>query len=178
VTPDEVDRGRAALERKHLNAQTVKHYLAVLRHLFELARRRWNVVRANPILQVEMPTVKRRARRIPDTAERQKLVEVAEPHVRRLIIAAMYTGLREGAIMRLSAEHFAESMTTIEEDACSSAFSSSGSKRTYSSLAISYPFTVSPRGRYRGSDTPGASGSGSRTSREGDGRRRPASWWP
>ena len=52
--------------------------------------------------------MKRRVRRVPDAAERQKLLEVAEPHVRRLIIAAMYTGLREGAIMRLSAEHFAE----------------------------------------------------------------------
>jgi hypothetical protein len=39
-----------------------------------------------------------------------------------------------------------ESMTSADEDACSSAFSSSGSKRTYSSLAISYPFTVSSRG--------------------------------
>ena len=35
---------------------------------------------------------------------------------------------------------------SAEEDACSSAFSSSGSKRTYSSLRISYPFTVSSRG--------------------------------
>jgi site-specific recombinase XerD len=108
VTPDEVDRGRAALEQKDLSAQTVKHYLAVLRHLFELARRRWNVVRANPVLQVEIPTVKRRVRRVPDAAARQKLLDVAEPHMRRLIIAAMYTGLREGAIMRLSAERFTE----------------------------------------------------------------------
>jgi hypothetical protein len=37
-------------------------------------------------------------------------------------------------------------VTSVDEDACSSAFSSSGSKRTYSSLAISYPFTVSSRG--------------------------------
>ena len=37
-------------------------------------------------------------------------------------------------------------MTSAEEDACSSAFSSSGSKRTYSSLAVSYPLTVSSRG--------------------------------
>jgi integrase len=52
--------------------------------------------------------VKRRVRRVPNAAERQRLVDVAEPHMRRLIIAAMYTGLREGAIMRLSAEHFVE----------------------------------------------------------------------
>jgi hypothetical protein len=39
-----------------------------------------------------------------------------------------------------------ESMTRADEEACSSAFSSSGSKRTYSSLLISYPLTVSSRG--------------------------------
>jgi hypothetical protein len=37
-------------------------------------------------------------------------------------------------------------MTSADEDACSSAFSSSGTKRTYSSLAVSYPLTVSSRG--------------------------------
>jgi [2Fe-2S] binding domain len=38
------------------------------------------------------------------------------------------------------------SMTSTDDDVCSSAFNSSGSKRTYSSLAISYPLTVSSRG--------------------------------
>ena len=38
------------------------------------------------------------------------------------------------------------SMTSADVDACSSAFSSSGSKRTKSPLAISYPLTVSSRG--------------------------------
>jgi len=39
-----------------------------------------------------------------------------------------------------------ESTISAEEDACSSAFSSSGSKRTYSSLDVSNPQTVSSRG--------------------------------
>jgi hypothetical protein len=64
-----------------------------------------------------------------------------------------------------------ESMTSADEDACSSAFSSSGSKGTCSSSAISYPFTVSSRGTMPWRGTPNASGSESRTARGAGGRQ-------
>ncbi len=106
VSPDTVDDGRRRLEAAGRAPQTVKHYLGLLRHVFELARRRWRLVTANPVHLVELPTVLAKAPRILDPDERRRLLEAAEPMVRRLIIAAMYTGLREGAIMHLTAERF------------------------------------------------------------------------
>ncbi len=108
VAPDAVDDGRRQLEADGRAPQTVKHYLGLLRHVFELARRRWRLVSTNPVLQVELPTVVPKASRVPTPDERRRLLASAEAVIRPLIVVAIYTGLREGAIMALTAERFTE----------------------------------------------------------------------
>jgi hypothetical protein len=67
--------------------------------------------------------------------------EPSHPHMRAFLQRLRELGYVEGqniVIERRSAEGRFERFSA-DDDVCSSAFSSSGSKRTYSSLAISYP---------------------------------------
>ncbi|MFB3816158.1 MAG: tyrosine-type recombinase/integrase [Candidatus Methylomirabilales bacterium] len=106
VTPSLVDKGKAQLRAEGLSEASLQRYLAVLRTLCNLAVRRWKLLRANPVLEVDWPKVKRTAPRIPTKAERQQLLANADQVVRPLILTALYTGLREGAIVRIQAEDF------------------------------------------------------------------------
>ena len=96
LTPEAIDRGKAALFALGKTSQTVKHYLAVLRHLCNLAARRWRVLGANPVHAVDLPRVPiSRRRRVLTPPERRKLLQAAALPLRGLILTALYTGLRD-----------------------------------------------------------------------------------
>lgn len=106
ISPGLVDKGKAQLRAASLSPASLQRYLAVLRTLCNLAVKRWKLLRANPVLEVDWPKVQRGAPRIPTKAERQELLKEADQVVRPLILTALYTGLREGAIVRIQAEDF------------------------------------------------------------------------
>jgi integrase len=80
--------------------------LAVLRHLFQLAIRRWQLLDRNPVFAVDWPKAPPYNARIPTRIERQRLLAAAEPFFRPFILVGMYTGLRKGSILRLEAENY------------------------------------------------------------------------
>ena len=106
ISPEAIDKGKAQLIQDGQSPATQQRYLAVLRTLLNLAVKRWKLLRSNPVLEVDWPKVTRVAPRIPTRAERQQLLSHADPIVRPLILTALYTGLREGAILRIQAEDF------------------------------------------------------------------------
>lgn len=106
VTPDAIDRAKHALKRAGRTPSTIQRYLAVLRHLFQLAIRRWQLVDRNPVFAVDWPRAAPYHARIPSRVERQRLLAAAEPFLRPLILIGMYTGLRKGSILRLAAENY------------------------------------------------------------------------
>jgi integrase len=55
---------------------------------------------------VDWPRTKPFAARIPNRAERQRLLSAAESFLQPLILVGMYTGLRKGSILRLEAEDY------------------------------------------------------------------------
>jgi integrase len=127
ITPDVIDRGKAALraglslpKRKKREPRssttlqqgprrtpaTTQRYLAVLRHLFQLAVRRWQLLDRNPVLAIDWPKAPDYSARILARAERQRLLGAAKPFLQKLILIALYTGLRQGSILRLEAEDY------------------------------------------------------------------------
>jgi integrase len=106
VTPDAIDRKKLALRRAGRQPATIQRYLAVLRHLFQLAIRRWQLVDRNPVFAVDWPKAPPYNARIPTRLERQRLLAAAEPFFRPFILVGMYTGLRKGSILRLEAENY------------------------------------------------------------------------
>ena len=106
VTPDAIDRAKLKLKKAGRTPATVQRYLAVLRHLCQLAIRRWRILSHNPVFAVDWPRAKPFNARIPSRAERQRLLSAAEAFLQPLILVGMYTGLRKGSILRLAAEDY------------------------------------------------------------------------
>ena len=106
VTPDAIDRAKLALKRAGRTPATIQRYLGVLRHLFQLAIRRWQLVDRNPVFAVDWPRAAPYHARIPTRVELQRLLAAAEPFLRPLILIGMYTGLRKSSILRLEAENY------------------------------------------------------------------------
>lgn len=106
ITPEHIDRGKQVLFRLNKKPVTVGKYLAVLGSLCTLAVRKWKLLKENPLAQVDLPKVRPVDYRIATPEEIHRLVVVADPILRPLIIAAIYTGLREGDVLRLTAEDF------------------------------------------------------------------------
>lgn len=106
ITPELIDQAKAQLAADGKSPATQQRYLAVLRALCNMAVRRWRLLAINPVSEVDWPQVPRVTKRIPTKEERWALLEAADPVLRRLILTALYTGLREGAILALTAEDF------------------------------------------------------------------------
>jgi integrase len=129
LTGDLIAKGRAALEVEpyakktkradvepkvsYRSEQTVVHYLKVLRHLCELAVNRWDppLLDKDPSKRVPLPSLDRRAPELPDVTGWDQLLAHAqehEPELHPILLTGLHTGLREGSIMRLTAERFQE----------------------------------------------------------------------
>jgi integrase len=116
LTPDVIDGGLTALAdathpttgRARHRPQTIRHYYNVLRHLGNLAVRRWRWLKENPVLVIPPPPVPTIRKSIPTLAQAHALIQAAPLPLRRLILAALYTGQRQTAVLRMTAQLAAE----------------------------------------------------------------------
>lgn len=104
LDPDSVMAGRHQLAKDGRKDGTVYQYMAVLRTLGNVAVRRWRLLRENPLLAVDWPRPQPKDVRLPTAAEFRLLLKKADPLLRPIILTAVYTGMREGAVIRLQAE--------------------------------------------------------------------------
>lgn len=89
---------------KQLSAATVNRDLEALRHILF-----WAVdegfLAVNPLSRLPMVRVRRKPRFVMTVAEEEKLLAAAAPHLYRIIIAALDTGMRRGEILAQRWEH-------------------------------------------------------------------------
>jgi integrase len=83
---------------KAVKAASVRRERNLLNNVFEIARKEWRWLSANPFVGVRRPKDGKARRRIATPAEIAKLTKRASPTLRRVIIWALETGMRAGEI--------------------------------------------------------------------------------
>ena len=91
------------IRKKGVTESTVNHDLSVLRRVLFFALDN-GILLANPMSRVRMARLPRVRQPILSLEEEQPLLEMAPPHLRRLIIAALDTGMRRGELFAQCAE--------------------------------------------------------------------------
>ena len=91
-------------EKPWLTDTTLNRDVEVLRHLLY-----WAVdegfLTTNPIARIHLPKQRRKPRPIPSFAEEDKLLAAAAPHLRKLAIASLDSGMRRGELFHQLWEH-------------------------------------------------------------------------
>jgi integrase len=110
IVPEALDQAKTALTTAGKRGSTQQRYFAVLRHLCQLACRRWTVgtpprplLAFNPVFAVDWPRARPATTRVPTLAHVRRLIAAAEPFLRPVILLAVYTGFRAGSLLRLEA---------------------------------------------------------------------------
>jgi|TARA_A100001015_G_scaffold310822_1_gene412898 integrase len=116
---DRVSRSMMAKYRdrglKTLCASSVNRRLAVISHMFTIARKEWDYEVDNPVLSISRPTnPDPRDRRFTD-AELNKLLKGnrADPHMKFIIELALETALRRSEIANIKPEHVMGNMLKV-----------------------------------------------------------------
>jgi integrase len=121
ISPIDIERMKKELRDGGYAGQTVKHQLAILRRLFNLAKR-WGIYSGeNPMDRVEMPKIDNQITEFLKDVEINRLFEVLEEwpckESSALIKFALFSGLRKGEILRLTWEdvNFEQGMVTLRK---------------------------------------------------------------
>jgi integrase len=121
ISPIDIERMKRELRGARYTPATIKHQLAILRRLFNLARK-WNLYEGkNPIDSVEMPRVDNQVTEFLQDEEIERLLKVLEEWPCKkssaLIKFALFSGFRKGEILRLAWEdvNFEQGMITLRE---------------------------------------------------------------
>lgn len=85
-----------------VSSASVRRERNLLNNVFEIARKEWRWLRANPFEGVRRPKDGRARTRIASDEEIAKLLEAASPALARAITLALETGMRAGEIASLS----------------------------------------------------------------------------
>jgi integrase len=109
---DKVDSSMIAGYRdralKSLKSSSVNRRLAVISHMYSIARKEWNYKVDNPVLGIRRPTNPEPRDRRFAQEELDKLLKGnrADPHMKFIIELALETGMRRSEIANLKPEHF------------------------------------------------------------------------
>lgn len=121
ISPIDVERMKKELRDGGYAGQTVKHQLAILRRIYNMARR-WGIYSGeNPIDRVEMPKIDNQITEFLKGEEINRLFEVLEgwpcKESSALIKIALFSGLRKGEILRLTWKdvNFEQGMVTLRK---------------------------------------------------------------
>jgi integrase len=106
-----------AIRLREVKAATVNRSLSVLRHLFNLAKRRRQFFGDNPVSLVGLLEENNRIERILSPEEEIRLLNCAAPHLKPIILMALNTGMRRGEILILtwSEVDFKSNLITIDQ---------------------------------------------------------------
>lgn len=88
-----------------VSGASVRRERNLLNNVFEIARKEWKWLSKNPFLGVRRPKDGRARERLATQDELDRLLEVASPAMKRVIVVAVETGMRAGEIAGLSGEN-------------------------------------------------------------------------
>jgi integrase len=121
IAPIDIERTKKELRESGYAPATIKHQIAILRRLFNLARK-WNLYEGkNPVESVEMPKIDNQITEFLKDEEINRLFKVLEEwpckESSALIKFALFSGFRKGEILRLAWEdvNFEQGMITLRE---------------------------------------------------------------
>ena len=91
-------------EKPKLKDATLNKDLGVLRHVLYWAVDE-QLIPSNPLTRLPMVRTRRTTRPVMSVADEEKLLAVAKPHLKDLIVAALDTGMRRGELLAQQWEH-------------------------------------------------------------------------
>lgn len=101
ITPDKVN---LYLEEKlrHYSPSTCRYHLSLIKHAFNVAVTKWKLLRDNPLRDVKLPVkVQNERQRFLTPQEIERLIAVCPPHLKRIALTALHTGMRKSEIVNL-----------------------------------------------------------------------------
>jgi integrase len=121
LAPIDIERMKKELRESGYAPATIKHQIAILRRLFNLARK-WNLYEGkNPVESVEMPKIDNQITEFLRNEELNRLFKVLEgwpcQESSALIKFALFSGLRKGEILRLTWDevNFEQEVITLRD---------------------------------------------------------------
>lgn len=105
ITPQDVReyrQQRVGPKGKHLAIQTINHDHTALVHMLNIAKSpQFGLIKDNPAAYVPKPNPQNERKRIANAEEWQRLLAVAAPHLRRILIVLYTLGPRRGELLKL-----------------------------------------------------------------------------
>ncbi len=104
IIPEDVEafrRQRKLRNGKQPSVQTINNDHAILKHMLSVAERK-GLVQQNVARKVRMPDPQNERDRVLSEDEWQRLIEVAAPHIKPVLILVYHLGMRLGEILRLT----------------------------------------------------------------------------
>ncbi len=98
------DYRRSRHAQKKLTDTTINRDLEALRHILFWAADE-GLLLSNPLARMRMVPERRKPRLVLPLADEDKLLAAAAPHLRRIVIAALDTGMRRGELLNQRWEH-------------------------------------------------------------------------
>jgi excisionase family DNA binding protein len=101
ITPDEIEGFKAARLKEGRTRSKVNRDLALLRKIFNVAID-WGHIDSSPMGKVKFFTEKDNLKeRILTQQEEMRLLQACPPHLRLIVLTALYTGMRRGEVLGL-----------------------------------------------------------------------------
>lgn len=115
ITPELIERYKAARKDAGANLMTINRELACLKTIFNIAIL-WGKIDFSPAKQIRRFPVNNIREKILGDEEMRRLVEVAEPRIKPILILALSTGMRQNEILSLKWQniHFEGNYIFIE----------------------------------------------------------------
>jgi integrase len=104
ITPKLIVAYKAKRYADGVAPATINRELACMKKAFNLAIREWEWCRGNPVARVSMEQERNRRDRWLSTGEEERLLQVAKPWLKDMILFALNTGMRMGEIRELTWE--------------------------------------------------------------------------
>ena len=115
ITPWLIERFKRT-RKDQVSVASVNRDLAVLKHMFSMAIR-WGLATENPVKLVKFFKLNNQRIRFLSLEEEDKLLAACDPELRRIVIAALHTGMRRGELFALQWNHvdFTNRLVTVAD---------------------------------------------------------------
>src|SRR5262249_44949522 len=101
LTPDKVNI-YIEEQLRHYSPSTVRYHLSLIKHAFNIAVTKWKLLRENPLRDVKLPVkVQNERKRFLTSQEIERLLGACPPHLKRIALTALHTGMRKSEIVNL-----------------------------------------------------------------------------